>query len=242
MSPQKAIHRLFEYLEYKGIPHTRFEKEIGLSNGYLKSMLRREGGLGEEIVLNVIENCLDLNIGWLMTGNGQMLINSEKYATNDIELSTVNEPIIRYGKSVQDRLIPFYNLHATAGLLDLFDQEQVTQPDDYILIPDIGKCDGSMTVVNDSMEDLISPGDILAFKIIHDVPADLQGGQIYIVLYEIADELQLVVKYIKKSSKGDEYIILESHNKHYDSKEIHLSKVKQVALVKAWIKRKITVK
>ena len=43
----KAIQRLFIYLNHKEIPHTRFEKDAGLSNGYLKQQLKREADLGE---------------------------------------------------------------------------------------------------------------------------------------------------------------------------------------------------
>ena len=39
----KAIERLYQYLDYKGVKPTRFEKEIGLSNGYLGTQLKRKG-------------------------------------------------------------------------------------------------------------------------------------------------------------------------------------------------------
>ena len=51
----KAIHRIFQYLDYKSIPHTRFEKESGLSNGYLKTMLKREADLGESTIIKIVK-------------------------------------------------------------------------------------------------------------------------------------------------------------------------------------------
>lgn len=33
----KAINRVFEYINAKGLKPTRLEKEIGLSNGYLRT-------------------------------------------------------------------------------------------------------------------------------------------------------------------------------------------------------------
>ena len=47
---EKIISRLFTYLKSKSIPHTRFEKEVGLSNGYLNTQLKRNSDLGEGVI------------------------------------------------------------------------------------------------------------------------------------------------------------------------------------------------
>lgn len=73
----KSIERLFQYIEFKEIKHTRFEKEIGLSNGYLSLQRKRNADLGESIILKIIDNCLDLNLEWLLTGKGSMLKTGE---------------------------------------------------------------------------------------------------------------------------------------------------------------------
>lgn len=69
----KAIERLYEYLKIKGIKPTRLEKEIGLSNGYLGTQLKRKGNLGEDILIKIIDYCLDLSPIWLLTGKGSMI-------------------------------------------------------------------------------------------------------------------------------------------------------------------------
>lgn len=70
---EKIINRLFIYLKQKGIPHTRFEKEIGLSNGYLKIQEKRNADLGESVICKIVDYCLDIDINWLITGRGSML-------------------------------------------------------------------------------------------------------------------------------------------------------------------------
>lgn len=84
---EKIIHRLFKYLKYKNIPHTRFEKEIGLSNGYLMTQFRREADLGEGIIIKIIDNCRDIDPLWLLTGKGKMLLSEQ----NRIYLNNENE-------------------------------------------------------------------------------------------------------------------------------------------------------
>ncbi|MEI6143115.1 MAG: hypothetical protein WCP85_27810 [Mariniphaga sp.] len=87
----KAINRLFEYFEFKHIKPTRFEKDYGLSNGYLGVQLKREADIGSSILETIIKNCSDLDIIWLITGSGNMLMDGyEVDSTNnheEIELS-----------------------------------------------------------------------------------------------------------------------------------------------------------
>lgn len=71
----KAIDRLFEYLEFKGIKPTRLEKEIGLSNGYLGVQRKRNADIGSGVLEQIVNYCRDLNIEWLITGAGYMIYN-----------------------------------------------------------------------------------------------------------------------------------------------------------------------
>lgn len=67
-----TLDRLYQYFEIKGIKPTRFEKDAGLSNGYLKTMHDRTAEVGTKILIKIINNCRDLSIEWLLTGEGGM--------------------------------------------------------------------------------------------------------------------------------------------------------------------------
>ncbi len=69
----KAIERLYEYLETKGIRPTNFERKIGLSSGYLSVQRKRKADMGESILIKISDNCHDLSMEWLLTGVGPML-------------------------------------------------------------------------------------------------------------------------------------------------------------------------
>ena len=69
----KAIDRVYEYIDFKGIKATPFERKIGLSNGYLGKQLSRSADLGEGVLIKIIENCPEIAPEWLLTGKGSML-------------------------------------------------------------------------------------------------------------------------------------------------------------------------
>jgi len=79
----KAIERIHQYLKYKGVRPIPFEKEIGLSNGYLGKQLKRNANLGEEILNKIIDNCPEISPTWILTGKGEMLLNEKKHITQE---------------------------------------------------------------------------------------------------------------------------------------------------------------
>lgn len=87
----KIIERLFQYIDYKGIKHTRFEKEIGLSNGYLNTQLKRKADLGEGIITKIIDNCLDINVTWFITGKGNMINNENGNLKGNLKGNLIDE-------------------------------------------------------------------------------------------------------------------------------------------------------
>lgn len=62
--------RVKEYCQSQNIPISKFEKESGLSNGYFNRVQHRPS---QDKLDNIARNNPDLNIQWLLTGNGQML-------------------------------------------------------------------------------------------------------------------------------------------------------------------------
>ena len=78
----KPIERISLYLQFKNISPHSFEKKIGLSNGYFSKQLRNLGSVGSDILIKIDEHYSDLNILWVLNGQGQMI------STNDDLLNT----------------------------------------------------------------------------------------------------------------------------------------------------------
>lgn len=62
--------RLIAYLKSKGISNTEFGRRIGVSSAYISSMRK---SLQPDKAEKIAAAFPDLNLGWLLTGEGEML-------------------------------------------------------------------------------------------------------------------------------------------------------------------------
>lgn len=71
--------RLILFLKYKNIGQSAFEKRVGLSNGYVNNIRQ---SIQPKTLQKISVQFPELNPGWLLTGEGEMLksdeINREK--------------------------------------------------------------------------------------------------------------------------------------------------------------------
>lgn len=62
--------RLKEYLKEKGIKIKHFEDAIGVSNSFVNNI---RSSIAPEKLKVIKENFTDINIDWLLTGDGEMI-------------------------------------------------------------------------------------------------------------------------------------------------------------------------
>lgn len=228
--PDKIIDRVFQYLENQGIPPTRFEKEIGLSNGYLALQRKRSADVGESVINKIIDNSL-LSVEWLVTGRGEMY---RRKSTHPALAEPLNDYSLLGEKKHVDQEVPLYDFTAAAGLQKLFGNQQNIL--NYISVPNLPKCDGAIYITGDSMYPLLKSGDIVLYKQVHDILNGIFWGEMYLLSILVDDEDLTTVKYIQKSDLGSEYIRLVSQNQHHSPKDVPLKSVRALASVKASIR------
>lgn len=98
----KLQERLKTYLNLKGLTFRDFENICNLSNG-TAARLRPTTRIS---TFNRIANSCDLNINWLLTGEGDMLTQKNMH---EIEISVDDKP------KAASRLIPLYDAETTGG-------------------------------------------------------------------------------------------------------------------------------
>jgi transcriptional regulator with XRE-family HTH domain len=71
--------RLIEYLKSKKISKSDFGKAIGVSNAYVTSIRK---SIDKDKLRSIASKYPDLNINWLLYGEGEMLRNSDTFHNN----------------------------------------------------------------------------------------------------------------------------------------------------------------
>ena len=84
------------------------------------------------------------------------------------------------------------------------------------------------------MYPLLKSGDIVLYKQLHDLE-DIFWGDMYLLSIDIDGEEYVTIKYIQRSER-DGYVRLVSQNQHHAEKEVQMSRIRAIALVKASIR------
>ena len=220
-----STDRMREYLDFKGITKYKFCNDLGFSNKFLDN----SSNMGTDKACKILHYYPDINSEWLLTGNGAMLKeNNDNIIIMNNDRKTID--------SVQiSQEIPLYDLEAVAGLKELFSSGKPQRILDTIKIPNLPKCDGAICVTGDSMYPLLKSGDIILYK---ETEFDnIFFGEMYLLSVKLNDwEEYITVKYVQKSDKGLEFVKLVSQNSHHQPKDIHISKISALALIKASIR------
>lgn len=109
----KPIERIAMYLQFRGISPHSFEKKILLSNGYYSKQLRNLGSVGSDILIKINSAYAELNISWVLTGEGSMIMLDEK-EQDQLPNSTVDEFTHKYefeNRKLKNLELDLENLH-----------------------------------------------------------------------------------------------------------------------------------
>lgn len=180
----------------------------------------------------VFSKCELISMDWLLTGKGDMLKPTAQ--EQQVEVKPIHHP--RSTEKKEDtQVVYLYDFEATAGLKALFDNNKQNIID-TIKIPNLPKCDGAIRIVGDSMYPLLKSGDIILYKQQSPDINNLLYGEMYLLSYDIDGEDYIVVKYIRKSDKGEPFITLGSENPAYAARDIDFRRITALALVKASVR------
>lgn len=217
------------YLAKKGVSDYEYYKKSGTTRG----ILGQNNGISEDNIARFLAYAPDVNHEWLLTGEGDML-KSAREEERQVEVKPIHQPRSTEKKE-EIQVVYLYDFEASAGLRSLFNDSRQNIID-TIKIPNLPKCDGAIHIVGDSMYPLLKSGDIILYK---QMPLDINNllyGEMYLLSYDIDGDDYIVVKYIRKSDKGEPYITLGSENPEHAPRDIDFRHVTALALVKASVR------
>ncbi len=198
-------------------------QRLGVGKAALSMIETGKAGLSSRN-LNILVQEFNVNPEWMESGRGNMF-----NAARDLKAFT-----LRTDSALPLQSVPLYSIEGSAGLVPLFSNPEHAIPINYIHIPNLPKCDGAIYIVGDSMYPLLKSGDIVLYKQVSDI-ADIFWGDMYLLSIDIDGEEFVTVKYIQKSDDPQQ-VKLVSQNPHHADKEINISRIRAIALVKASIR------
>ena len=224
MGNDETIHERISQLvdKYGDGKNTVFASLIGSNEANVRGY--RNNTMPKYDFLEKIAKSFDINLKWLLTGEGSMLEVCRSYDNTKVDnIPTINKEYIGS---------PYYNVDFIGGFDSLMN-DQTINPDFYINYPPYNK-DGVVWVnlTGRSMEPELSNGDIIALKPMNTPIQYLPTKEIY----AIVTEEWRTVKRIELSDR-DGFIRLLPSNPEYKAQEIPISMITRVYAVLGSIRK-----
>lgn len=156
--------RLIKFLDYKNISQSKFERLCSLSNGYVNNV---KSSIGTGKLQNIFSVFPDLNINWLLNGEGEMLKSEVVSEENNVEDAVIVPFIDR--SSARERNLSVRKILNTDQSLKQIQVDELFDPVDFY-----------KKMHDDSMSDTIQQGDYLFIKLLPR-DANLVNGSIYLI-------------------------------------------------------------
>jgi phage repressor protein C with HTH and peptisase S24 domain len=164
--------RIAKVVEYSGKSIPKFADSVGFKTPQVIRELLK--GNTKTVSFQVQERLKaaypELNIDWLVTGDGDMILPSLTSEQKEKDIATLGVTDTR----------PRLPLNVTAGQNEILDGAMLSQCEQVPMVPMFPNYTFSMRVTGESMLPYISPGDELACLKI-DEPSFLQWGRIYVL-------------------------------------------------------------
>lgn len=240
----QILERLKDYIDYKGIAISAFEKSVGMSNASFGKQLKNKGAIGTDKLENILKVYNDISPLWLMTGKGSMLITpktgidsniiktdplkGENYIPptapidNGCSNIKIYDPALQETDKMETRpRIPF---DAAAGALSVaMPGVSSLQCEQFPLIPTLPDYDFTIIARGDSMTPDILSGDELACVFVQESKF-IQWGRPHVL-----DTAQGIV--LKRIFNQKDAILCRSANHDYPDFEIPKDEIYHLAIV-----------
>ncbi|MBU2525205.1 MAG: hypothetical protein KKC03_01200 [Bacteroidetes bacterium] len=222
--------RILQFIDLKGISRYKFYQETGITRG----VLEKETGISEDNIAKFIAYAKDVDVEWLLTGNGEMV---KPNVQETLPKETVRKTV-RFSDETKSAKnitfledsgsgIPLIPIEAMAGFGAGAQQVMEYDTQRYI-VPEFTELnvDFMIRVKGSSMYPKYNSGDLVACKKLTLQDAFFQWNKVYV----LDTEQGALIKRIKKTKEVDTILIV-SDNESYEPFELHLSKVNAIAIV-----------
>lgn len=174
----------------------------------------KETPLNSTAIANILSIAPDVNIEWLITGNGDILRSDA-----DAQMRVATAELTSVGG------IPLIPIEAMAGVLSGNSTQIMERECEHYNIPMFKGAEFLIRISGDSMQPKYYSGDIVACKRLP-LNTFFQWNRVYVV----DSEQGVIIKRVRRGS-DDRHIVFVSDNSVYEPFELSLDKIYSIALV-----------
>ena len=209
--------RILKILDFKNVTKYKFCKDLGVSNAFLDKP--RE--ITTDKYANILDYFSDVNPEWLLTGKGEMLRNPNAQKTlvpasnASIEHFDLQHKY-KNSSQINKKLIPFYDINAEAGTIQVSNMDSVAEPDEWIDAGDwFLDADSAMRVHGDSMFPVYKSGSIVVMREVFDKQLIIYGQD-----YMIQTSEYRVIKRLQKSCMKGYWLACSINSETWEKGEL----------------------
>lgn len=240
---QTQKDRIKLYISHLGISIKAFEEKSNLSNGYISSMRK---GIGHRAIEQISDAFPQLNIAWLLTGEGEMIKNNnidKPIKPNRFKIpppevikkwENMNHQECNSINRTDDDIYYTYLLpmRAMGGSLAMAAEAAMMRDCEKIISP-IGRVDFAITITGESMTPEYPNGSQVLIKKVNE-QAFIEWGRVYVL-----DTCNgPVIKKLMPSMRGDDHVMCVSINPDYPPFDVNKADVFGVYQVLMCLARK----
>lgn len=96
------LERIKEYIDFKKLAVSAFERSIGMSNASFGKSLKNGGAIGTDKLENILNIYTDINPVWLLTGKGDMLVGEKNSTSEPINVNAGNYFIEKIAQQAEE--------------------------------------------------------------------------------------------------------------------------------------------
>lgn len=165
--------RLKQFIEYKGISVRAFQLSADLSNSFVASI---DQSIAHKTQIKIQKAFPELNMTWLLLGEGKMLRNSSAPDTTEDSCTNV---AIEQSDNTKSKVIPLLPISAQGGSLNDFSVSVMSHECEKVVSPIID-VDFAMSISGDSMSPEYPSGCQVLIKKINE-SAFIEWGKVYVL-------------------------------------------------------------
>ncbi len=203
--------RIIQLVEFKKVNKERFFSKIGTTSSNFRGIAKNTP-LNSTTIANIFSEFPDINLKWLITGEGSMFEGIQNIKPVEKQVNTNN-------------MIPLISWDNVTAVMSGENIEGTTY-----FVPMLQDADFLITMRGNTMIPHYYAGDLLACKCM-DITSFFQWDRTYV----INSKQGVIVRKIQKG-KDNDHLLLVAENSQYDVIEIEKPQLHSLALVTGFIR------